>query len=588
MKGLGLWYRSDVVSCERQEVEHLEKMIPIGIESYKEMVDRDYYYVDKTLLIKEIADSGAKVNLFTRPRRFGKTLAMSMLRTFFEDERDEQGNKIDNRRYFNGKNIAACGEKYLSQQGKYPVISLTLKEAGKPSYEQAYDAMKDLITDEFRRHRYVLDREVLYEEERQEFQAISSKSANENDYARALFFLAHCLKKYHSSDVIILIDEYDVPLERAYFGGFYNEMVSFIRSLFGAALKTNDALQFAVLTGCLRISKESIFTGLNNLEVISILNPSFSEYFGFTEEEVQKILETYGQQGHQKEVKRWYDGYLFGETEVYNPWSIIRCVKDNYNKMEFVPQAYWANTSSNSIVREFIELADLNTREEIEQLMAGESIEKPVYEDITYGDLFRSQDNIWSFLFFTGYLKKTGEHFENRRLSLRLTVPNEEVLSIYENTISQWFEDKVKGLDRSALLHALEEGDCEAVGAFVSEQLQDSISYFDFAENYYHGFLVGLLHGLGRYKVRSNRESGNGRPDIIMQAASVRGKAFVFELKVSKEFCKMEEKCREALAQAAKKNYKAKLVQTGYSNITVYGVCFYQKECVVVRETAVP
>ncbi|MDE7297353.1 MAG: ATP-binding protein, partial [Lachnospiraceae bacterium] len=383
---------------------------------------------------------------------------------------------------------------------------------------------------------------------------------------------------------VILIDEYDVPLENAYFRGFYDRMTDFIRSLFESALKTNDALQFAVITGCLRISKESIFTGLNNLKVISILDPDYAEYFGFTQEEVQVMLKAYGLEDRTEEVKKWYDGYLFGETEIYNPWSIVRCVDDNKNRTWFTPKAYWANTSSNSIVREMVEYADFNARAEIERLIAGEGIEKPIQEDITYGDLHGSQDNIWSFLFFTGYLKKTAERFENRKLYLRLTVPNEEVLSIYENTISQWFEGKVKGLDRSALLCAIENRDCETFGNFVSEQLQDSISYFDFAENYYHGFMVGLLSGMGRYRVYSNRESGDGRPDIVMQALSVRGRAFLFELKVAREFSQMEEKCREALAQAAEKNYKAELIRIGYSDITVYGVCFYRKECMVLKE----
>ncbi|MDE7212620.1 MAG: ATP-binding protein, partial [Lachnospiraceae bacterium] len=320
------------------------------------------------------------------------------------------------------------------------------------------------------------------------------------------------------------------------------------------------------------------------LEVISILNQNYAEYFGFTEEEVKEMLICYGLEGHLGEIRTWYDGYLFGRTEIYNPWSIICCVKDNRNSAEFMMKAYWANTSSNNIIKELFEYADLTTREEIEQLLAGREIEKPLFEDVTYGDLHSSQDNIWSFLFFTGYLKKVGERMEGRKMCVKLRIPNEEIASIYENTVLLWFQDKVKELDRSALLHAIENGDCESLGNFISEQLQDSISYFDYAENYYHGFLLGLLKGAGRYKVLSNRESGEGRPDILMKAPSVRGKAFLFELKVAKEFKQMRAMCQNALAQAKKKNYKAELEKNGYSDITVYGVCFFQKDCMVLRQ----
>lgn len=559
------------------------KRIPIGIEFYKEMVDKDYYYVDKTLLIKDILDSGIKVGLFTRPRRFGKTLTLSMLKTFFEDERDRFGEKIDNRAYFEGKKIAACSGDYMEQQGQFPVISLTLKSAKQPNFEMAYHVLQDNIREEFRRHWYVYESGVLQEDEKQKFTKIMGGEADSSNYATALAFLSGCLQKYHNKNVVILIDEYDVPLENAYFEGFYDKMISFIRSLFESALKTNTALEFAAVTGCLRISRESIFTGLNNLEVISILNCNYSEYFGFTLPEVQEMLNHYGLAEKEQELKEWYDGYLFGNADVYNPWSVINYVKAAVTDFHAFPKPYWSNTSSNSIIRELVDEADFATRAELEGLIEGGTIEKLVHEDITYGDIHESQDNLWNFLFFTGYLKKVAERFEGDYIYLQMAIPNREIRYIYRDTILSWFDKRIQTLDLSILLRAVETGDCAAIGEFVSEQLQDSISFYDYAENYYHGFLLGLLKGTKKYRLLSNRESGNGRPDIVMQAASVRGKAFIFELKVAKEFRQMEKCCKEALEQAARENYRAELEQIGYSDITVYGICFYRKECMVEK-----
>lgn len=561
----------------------MRKRIPIGIEFYKEMMDKDYYYVDKTLLMKEILDSGIKVGLFTRPRRFGKTLTLSMLKTFFEDERDPRGARVDNRPYFEGKKIAACVGDYMEKQGQYPVISLTLKSAKQPDFEMAYHVLRDSIMEEFERHRYILQGDVLTEEQKARFHAIYGGKADSADYATALLFLSKCLQKYHNKNVVILIDEYDVPLENAYFEGFYDRMLSFVRSLFESALKTNTALEFAVVTGCLRISRESIFTGLNNLEVVSILNHNYSEFFGFTLPEVQGMLAYYGLAEKEQELKEWYDGYRFGNTEIYNPWSVINYVKAAVTDIHAFPKPYWSNTSSNSIIRELVEGADFETRMELERLIGGGTIEKLVHEDITYGDIHESQDNLWNFLFFTGYLKKVGERFGDDRIYLQMAIPNWEIRHIYRETILSWLDKKIKTIDLSVFLRALEAGDCAAVGDFLSEQLQDSISFYDYAENYYHGFLPGLLKGTGKYRLLSNRESGSGRPDIVMQAPSVRGKAFIFELKVAKEFQQMEARCREALEQAAREDYRAEMERIGYSDITVYGVCFYRKECLVEK-----
>lgn len=558
----------------------MDKRIPIGIEFYKKMITGNYYYVDKTLLVKEILDGGASVSLFTRPRRFGKTLAMTMMQAFFEDERDGNGEKVENSRYFEGKKIAEHQDICEAHLGKYPVISMSLKSAKQPTFEMAYEVLVDTIYREFERHAYVLKGNVLTKEDESRYRLILGKKGTASDYATSLAFLSQCLEKYHGMGTVILIDEYDVPLENSYFEGFYESMIKFIRSLFESSLKTNNSLAFAVVTGCLRISRESIFTGLNNLKVVSILNDDCAECFGFTPEEVSRFLEDYALESHREEVWLWYDGYLFGKTEVYNPWSVINYVDDN-KKRKIFPKPYWSNTSSNSIVKELIENADFATRGEIETLMDGGVIEKPVHEDITYGDIHETNDNLWNFLFFTGYLKKVQERFDGRSIYLTMTIPNEEIAYIYENQILLWFDKKIRKDDMSPLIAAMEQKDCGAVGDFLSNQLLDTISCFDYAELYYHGFLSGLLKASGRYAVTSNRESGEGRPDILMYCPSVRGKAFIIEIKVAKEYSQMEKRCQEALEQARQKNYRAELERQGYSDITTYGVCFYRKECLV-------
>lgn len=557
------------------------KPIAIGIENYKEMVNKPYYYIDKTLLIKEILDRGGSVNLFTRPRRFGKTLALSMLKTFFEQDTDIQGNVTDNSRYFDGMKISKAGENYNQYMGQYPVISLSLKSAKQPDFDMAYRMLVDQISSEFKRHRYILSKDVLLEDEREQYEGIMLRKAGRAEYATALKFLSDCLKKYHEHNVIILIDEYDVPLENSYFAGFYDEMITFIRSLFESALKTNDSLEFAVITGCLRISKESIFTGLNNLKINSILNQSYAEYFGFTQREVEQMLIDYDLSDKIGEVKEWYDGYLFGETEVYNPWSVINYVDTAVENTVAFPKPYWSNTSSNSIIRELIEEADSVMKQEIEDLLAGGTIEKPIHEDITYEDIHKTQDNLWNFLFFTGYLKKIEERREERNIYLTMALPNEEIAYIYENTILEWFNRKLKSTDLNKLHKAVLEGDCETFENEVSELLLETISFYDYAENYYHGFLCGLLKGCNHYTVISNRESGNGRPDILFKHLSVRGQAVIMEIKVVKDFDRMETGCDEALKQIEELNYAAVLHKEGYRNIRKYGVCFYRKECMV-------
>ena len=560
----------------------MQKTVPVGFEDIKRILDEDMYYVDKSLMIRNLIDHKGSVNLYTRPRRFGKTLNLSMIRRFFEEELDTEGEKIDNGYLFHKLNIAKCGGEYMAHQGKYPVISLSLKSAKQPTYEMAVASMVDEIAKEFKRHVYVLLNSCLTEHEKERFAAIMNRKAEEIEYKKALEFLSACLAQYHGKRTIILLDEYDVPLEHDHFTGFYHEMTGFIRSLFESALKTNPHLEFAVITGCLRISRESIFTGLNNLEIYSITNSWYADSFGFTEGEIKAMLSFFHLADKFEEVKNWYDGYRFGEWDIYNPWSIINYVKTALADREAYPQTYWSNTSSNSIIRELVEHADSGVRQEIEVLIAGEKIRKPVREDITYDLIFESQDNLWNFLFFTGYLKAGKKSLEDDIQYMELMIPNREVRMIYKRTILAWFDKKIKGLERTNLLRALEDGDCETFERFVSEQLLDTISFFDYAENYYHGFLAGLLKGAGNYLVVSNRESGTGRPDLILKSPSVRGCAVILELKVSNTFQGMEQECRRALEQIEEADYEAQLRAEGYRNIRKFGVCFYRKECMAV------
>lgn len=562
----------------------MKQPIAIGVENYKKIIDKNAYYIDKTMMIKELVDQASSVNLFTRPRRFGKTLTLSMIRTFFEDERTYEGEKIDNSRYFEGKKIMAAGEMYTDEQGQYPVIQLSLKSAKQPSYKMAYGCLRDEIIYEFDRHRYVLLGDRLSEEEKQNYQAILDKSAEPEVYATALKLLSSSLKKYHGRNVIILIDEYDVPLENSYFRGFYDQMIDFIRSLFESALKTNDSLEFAIVTGCLRISKESIFTGLNNLEINSVISNNYAEYFGFTGEEVEEMLRNYGLEEKRQEVKQWYDGYLFGETEVYNPWSIINYVKTAISESQPFPKPYWSNTSSNSIIRELVEEADSDTKEEIQMLIEGQTIEKMVHEDITYEDIHKSKDNLWNFLFFTGYLKKVGLRFEEDTIYLSLSIPNKEVRYIYRSTIQEWFDQQVKAIDFQPFYQAVLDGNPEEMENFLSELLERSISYYDNKEAFYHGVMVGLFGGLLGYEIKSNREYGNGRPDLVLSPYNPRKSVIIFEFKSCKKYNQMAEGCKAALDQIEEKDYAAPFLDKGYTKIMKYGICFCEKTCMVEVE----
>ena len=563
-----------------------KKQIAIGVEDFKKIIDKDGYFVDKTLMIQSLIESQAMVTLFMRPRRFGKTLNQFMIRRFFEDERTRSGERIDNGYLFDGLKVTACGEEVLQHQQQYPVIFLSLKSAKQPNFEEAYKKICRALAEEFRRHQYLLEGNSLADDQKIMFQKIMTEQADYSAYNDALKFLSECLWQYHGKNTIILIDEYDVPLENAYLEGFYDRMIQFIRSLFESALKTNPYLEKSVITGCLRISKESIFTGLNNLETDSVLHTRYADSFGFTEDEVKAMLAYYDLAAELPEVKRWYDGYLFNETEIYNPWSILKYANDRKDKVAKFALPYWSNTSSNSIVREMVGEADEMAKADLETLINDGTIEKPVHEDITYGDIHQSQDNLWNFLFFTGYLKKISERKDESGETLYLTmaIPNTEIKTIYKNSIAYWFEQRMKETDRSPLKHALETGDCEAAEDFINRQLADTISYYDYAENFYHGFMAGLLVNIGGYRVKSNRESGNGRPDIVMQTVQVRkGRVILLELKIADSIAEMEAACDRGLAQIEEQRYAEPFITEGYPEVKKYALSFCKKECMIKK-----
>ena len=558
----------------------MKKALPIGVEDFKDMLESDYYYIDKSLFIKELSDLKGKVNLFMRPRRFGKTLNLSMLRYFYEDTKDVQKNE-NNKSLFHGLKIMEKGEEYTKHMGKYPVIKLTLKSAKQPSFESAYCKMKHAIADEFQRHQYILEDERINEDDKKLFQKIAGRRADYDDYSGALGFLSKCLCQTEDKKAVILIDEYDVPLENAYFRGFYEEMADFIRSLFESALKTNDYLQFAVITGCLRISKESIFTGLNHLKIISVLDQRYSEHFGFTEAEVQQMMAYYGVESRFPVMKEWYDGYAFGRTLVYNPWSVINFMYDLYADVHAFPRPYWINTSSNDMIKGLIARSDRETKRQIESLMRGETLDIQVHEEVTYEDIHSNGENLWNFLYFTGYLTKDSEYFEESSIFLRARIPNVEVKTLYQNTILNWMKDIIRKEDFHDLYRAMEDGNAKRMTEILSGQLFCTISFYDNAENFYHGFLAGILSQSENYLVKSNRECGNGRSDIMVKSPSLRGRSFIIEVKVSNTIDDLENDAEAALHQIYEKKYREELLAEGYRKTDCYGIAFYRKDCEV-------
>ncbi len=556
------------------------KPLPVGVDDFEMLVTRGYYFIDKTNFMRDLLDMKGSVNLFTRPRRFGKTLNLSMLQYFFEDMRGKDGKKIDNTALFEGLDIMQAGEAYLMHMGQYPVIHMTLKAGKRPDFESACKQIAWQIAMEYQRHSYVLAR--LSEGNKDKYERIMWEKASLDEYCGSLQFLSNCLQEYYGRNVIILIDEYDVPLENAYLRGFYQQMMDFIRSFFEAALKTNSSLEFAVVTGCLRISKESIFTGMNNLKTMSILEEKYDEYFGFTDDEVQKMCADYQLSDKYETFKSWYNGYLFGKTNVYNPWSVILLMDDISLNHDWNPRSYWANTSSNSIVRKLIEKADDSVKGEIEHLIEGGAIEKPVHEDITYGEIYDSMDNMWNFMFFTGYFRKVAERMDDKDVRwLTMCLPNREVRYIFREKIMSWFQEKIQEKDLSMFYTAFVNKDTAVVEEELNKIMFETISALDENESYYHGLVAGLLSPMKGYRTKSNREAGKGRSDLFVKPVSRRKEAFVVEFKVAKKVRELDKKADEALRQIAEKQYAAELYDDGYEIVGNYGIAFCGKDCLV-------
>lgn len=567
----------------------VKKALPVGRDSFSEIRNDGYYYVDKTGLVRDLLQSGGKVTLFTRPRRFGKSLNMDMFREFFKIGADIS--------LFDGLEISKEKELCNKYLGKFPVISISLKDAGGISYKDALTRMSRVIKREARRHQYLLQSSKLSDIDKEELKNLFTGSLPEDIQEESLYLLSEMLYKHYGSKVVILIDEYDVPLDKAYSNGYYNEMIEHIRSMFGEALKTNDNLEFAVLTGCLRISKESIFTGLNNFKICTIADTAYAEYFGFTNSEVMEMLEYYGMGSLYGTVKEWYDGYRFGKTDVYCPWDVINYISEHLEDREAPAKMYWINTRGNSIVKKLVKRADSMMRDEIEQLMEGGSINKEVKMELTYKDLDNPEDgrpdinknNLWSILFTTGYLtmKKQPEDARN----YELVIPNKEIHSIFVSQVKEWMEDTVIQGDTGRLLkfcQAVQNGETEVFENMFTGYLQDTISIRDInvakpmKENFYHGLLLGLLRAESSWRVKSNQEAGTGYADILLKICK-ENTGCIFEIKYA-ENGDFDTACNKAMHQIKDKDYITVLKQDGIKVIHQYGVACYKKTCRIVHE----
>ena len=557
--------------------------LPVGIEDFREIRRNGFYYIDKTRLIEQLLDSWGKVNLFTRPRRFGKTLNMSMLRYFFEIETDKT--------LFDGLHISQRSDLCDEYKGKFPVVSLTLKGVDGLTFEKAKNKLLKLVALEADRFDFLKSSDKLTDNEKQRYGALVRMQdgkyvMDEDTLESALQTLSELLYRHYGQKVIILIDEYDVPLDKAYQNGYYREMVAMIRSLFGEALKTNEFLQFAVLTGCLRVSKESVFTGLNNFKIFSITDARFDEQFGFTEDEVKKMLKDYQLEDRLAEIKEWYDGYHFGEADIYCPWDVINRVDDLCDKPKEPPKCYWINSSGNALVKRFVSIANRTTQDEIERLIAGEPIEKSVRLDLTYDEIDKSIDNIWSVLFTTGYLTQVGMTEQG---AYKLVIPNKEVRSVYISQIKDWFDQKIvdNAEQMTSFWKAIEDGNAEAIEQYLNQTLSNTISIFDTKapekENSYHTFLAGMLTGNTDWVVKSNVEAGEGFVDIIIKPQNP-DDGIIFELKYSREASGLDKACERAIKQIKDRRYSEYLKNDGRHNMTLYGIAFYKKRCKVVVE----
>ena len=570
---------------KERSVGKVRKKLPIGIENFEEFSVEDFYYVDKTLFIKELLQNWGKANLFTRPRRFGKSLNMSMLKCFFEVER--------NPALFEGLKIAQEKELCEKYMGKFPVISISLKSVDGRNFDSALASLKTVIGDEARRFDFLRISDRLSEDEKESYARLIKTGSDEDGLyamtekvvAASLKTLSLLLEKHYGQKAILLIDEYDVPLDKAFQAGYYDEMVSLIRNLLGNALKTNDSLYFAVFTGCLRISKESIFTGLNNLKIHTISDVRYDEYFGFTNADVDALLEFYGLSAYKDVIRDWYDGYRFGDTDVYCPWDVINYCDELLAAPSTPPKNYWANTSGNDLIRRMLKNANLTTKNEVEELLNGGQITKRIKQELTYREIDDSIENVWSVLYATGYL--TGMHVEQEDADIfRMWIPNGEIRKLFYELVEDWFRDVTRSDTAriSRFCAAFPVGDTDTIQEMLGDYLWESISVRDTAvrrnmkENFYHGMLLGLLQNQDSWLVKSNAETGEGYSDISIQTPDRVG--IVVELKYADDG-NLEKACAEALKQIEEKKYAQGLKRWGTKKILKYGISFWEKECMV-------
>jgi len=464
--------------------------------------------------------------------------------------------------------------------GQYPVIYLTFKDSKRESFERSYEEMVWVIAEDFRRHDFVSEHPKLTKR-KDKFENIVREKRSRKNYEASILFLSQCLEIYYGKKVIIIIDEYDVPLENSFACGFYEEMVDFIRILFESGLKDNSSLEFAAITGCLHISNESTFTGLNNLNIISIRNTNFDEYFGFKTDEVEKLCHYYNLDDKYETVKDWYNGYTFGQTDIYNPWSVIKYIYDTLPDKNWLPMSYWANTSSNNIVRILIDYANDDDRAKIENLLAGRTIKAQIHEDITYSEIYDEGDNLWNFMLFTGYFRKIKEWLAEDSIYAELAIPNREVRYIFSQKIQKWFYDQLKNRDMQPLYNAILAKDCATIENEINDIFEETISYMDQNESYYHGMIAGLFTGIKGYTILSNREGGKGRSDLQLKPIRKSREAFVIEFKVTKNIDEINQKADEAIRQIEDKKYDMELKNDGYKHISCYGIAFCGKECAV-------
>ena len=553
----------------------LKKRLPVGIENFEKIRRDGFYYVDKTDLIKELLENWGEVNLFTRPRRFGKTLNMSMFQCFFEIGCDKS--------LFDGLRIAEESTLCETYMGKFPVISISLKGIDAADYETARNLMVKVVNEEARRFQFLTESSRLTDTDKMLFGQLLQKEMDDETLFCSLRELTELLRKHYEKQVIVLIDEYDVPLAKANELGYYDEMVRLIRGIFGSALKTNHNLYFAMLTGCLRVAKESIFTGVNNFNTFTITDVDFDEYFGFTDAEVKEMLEEYQLGSSYEDVREWYDGYRFGNVDVYCPWDVINHVDRLCAEPDAEPQSYWINSSGNDLVKRFVDKADKTTRDELERLIAGETIEKQIRLELTYDEIDNSIDHLWSVLFTTGYLTKTGKVEKG---VYQLVIPNKEVREVYVLQIQEWFRQTVQQEPEpvKGWLAALEHGEEEKAEQCLNRILGNTISIFDTKshknekEIFYHGILLGLLRCKSNWLIRSNVESGDGFVDILIEPEDPDA-GIIIELKYAQTFAGLENACEKALAQIREKRYEERLREDGREKILAYGIAFYKKRC---------